>query len=83
MTRCCAWKAGAQTVALRKQLDAMPDGGVRPVDPAGTRTAARPALMSAPARWHYFSKVKPKSKVLILDANEDVTSKGALFKKAW
>nr|MBP6558763.1 FCSD flavin-binding domain-containing protein [Burkholderiaceae bacterium] len=32
---------------------------------------------------HYFSKVKPKSKVLILDANEDVTSKGALFKKAW
>jgi NADPH-dependent 2,4-dienoyl-CoA reductase/sulfur reductase-like enzyme len=32
---------------------------------------------------HYFSKVKPKSKVLILDANDDVTSKGLLFKKAW
>ena len=32
---------------------------------------------------HYFSKAKPKSKVLILDANDDVTSKGPLFKKAW
>jgi hypothetical protein len=31
----------------------------------------------------YFSQFKPKSKVVILDANDDVTSKGALFKKAW
>jgi len=31
----------------------------------------------------YFSKAKPKSKVIILDANDDVTSKGPLFKKAW
>jgi sulfide dehydrogenase [flavocytochrome c] flavoprotein subunit len=31
----------------------------------------------------YFSKAKPKSKVLILDGNDDVTSKGPLFKKAW
>jgi NADPH-dependent 2,4-dienoyl-CoA reductase/sulfur reductase-like enzyme len=32
---------------------------------------------------HYFKTHKPKSKVLVLDANEDVTSKAALFKKAW
>jgi hypothetical protein len=32
---------------------------------------------------HYFSRAKPKSKVLILDANDDVVSKGALFKKVW
>jgi NADPH-dependent 2,4-dienoyl-CoA reductase/sulfur reductase-like enzyme len=32
---------------------------------------------------HYFQRAKPRSKVLILDANEDVTSKGALFKKVW
>jgi NADH dehydrogenase FAD-containing subunit len=32
---------------------------------------------------HYFSKAKPRSKVLVLDANDDVTSKGPLFKKAW
>jgi sulfide dehydrogenase [flavocytochrome c] flavoprotein subunit len=31
----------------------------------------------------YFSRAKPKSKVIILDANDDVTSKGPLFKKAW
>jgi NADPH-dependent 2,4-dienoyl-CoA reductase/sulfur reductase-like enzyme len=31
----------------------------------------------------YFKQFKPKSKVLILDANDDVTSKGGLFKKAW
>jgi hypothetical protein len=32
---------------------------------------------------HYFTRAKPRSKVLILDANPDVTSKGALFKKVW
>src|SRR3970282_273874 len=31
----------------------------------------------------YFKQAKPRSKVLILDANPDVTSKGPLFKKAW
>ncbi len=79
-----AWKAGPQTAALRKQLEAMPDGGVYAL-----------AIPLAPYRCppgpyervcqvaHYFSKTKPKSKVLVLDANDDVTSKGALFKKAW
>ena len=32
---------------------------------------------------HYFSRAKPRSKVLILDANDDVVSKGALFKRLW
>jgi len=32
---------------------------------------------------HYFRQAKPRSKVLVLDANDDVTSKGPLFKKAW
>lgn len=79
-----AWKAGAQTVALRKQLEAMPDGGVYAI-----------AIPQAPYRCppgpyeracqvaSYFQKAKPKSKVLILDGNDDVTSKPALFKKAW
>jgi NADH dehydrogenase FAD-containing subunit len=31
----------------------------------------------------YFKSHKPRSKVLVLDANPDVTSKGPLFKKAW
>jgi hypothetical protein len=32
---------------------------------------------------HYFSRAKPRSKVLILDANDDVVSKGPLFKRFW
>jgi sulfide dehydrogenase [flavocytochrome c] flavoprotein chain len=31
----------------------------------------------------YFKQAKPKSKVLVLDANPDVTSKPGLFKAAW
>jgi NADPH-dependent 2,4-dienoyl-CoA reductase/sulfur reductase-like enzyme len=79
-----AWKAGAQTVALRKQLEAMPDGGVfaLTIPLAPYRCPPGPYERACQVA-SYFSKAKPKSKVLILDANEDVTSKGPLFKKAW
>jgi NADPH-dependent 2,4-dienoyl-CoA reductase/sulfur reductase-like enzyme len=79
-----AWKAGPQTVALRRQLEAMPDGGVYvlsiPVAPY--RCPPGPYERACQVAW-YFKKAKPKSKVLILDGNGDVTSKGPLFKKAW
>ena len=79
-----AWKAGAQTVALRNQLTAMPDGGVFvisiPVAPY--RCPPGPYERACQVAW-YFKRAKPKSKVLILDGNGDVTSKGPLFKKAW
>nr|WP_315488387.1 NAD(P)/FAD-dependent oxidoreductase [uncultured Rhodoferax sp.] len=79
-----AWKAGAQTVALRKQLEAMPDGGVfaLAIPLAPYRCPPGPYERACQIA-SYFSKAKPKSKVLILDANDDVTSKAALFKKAW
>jgi len=79
-----AWKAGAETVALRRQLEAMRDGGTYAI-----------AIPEAPSRGPpgpyerasviaaYFKRAKPRSRVLILDANPDVTSKGALFKQAW
>jgi NADPH-dependent 2,4-dienoyl-CoA reductase/sulfur reductase-like enzyme len=79
-----AWKAGPQTVALRRQLEGMPDGGVYvlsiPVAPY--RCPPGPYERACQVAW-YFKQAKPKSKVLILDGNPDVTSKGALFKKAW
>jgi len=50
-----AWKAGAQTVALRKQLEAMPDGGVYAMSIPLAPIAARPDLMSVPARSHIIS----------------------------
>ena len=79
-----AWKAGNQTVALRKQLEAMPDGGayVLSIPLAPYRCPPGPyerACMVA----SYFKKAKPKSKVIILDANDDIQSKKALFTKAW
>jgi NADPH-dependent 2,4-dienoyl-CoA reductase/sulfur reductase-like enzyme len=79
-----AWKAGEQTVTLRKQLEAMPDGGVfaMAIPLAPYRCPPGPYERACQVA-EYFSKSKPKSKVLILDANDDVTSKGPLFKKAW
>ncbi len=79
-----AWKAGPQTVALRRQLEAMPDGGVYALSiPLAPYRCPPGPYERACQVAHYFSKAKPRSKVLILDANDDVTSKGPLFKKAW
>jgi len=79
-----AWKAGPQTVALRRQLEAMPDGGVYAITipTAPYRCPPGPYERACQVAW-YFKRAKPKSKVLVLDANPDVTSKAALFKKAW
>jgi len=79
-----AWKAGIQTVALRLQLESMPDGGVyaMTIPPQPYRCPPGPYERACQIA-HYFSQHKPKSKVLLLDANEDVTSKGPLFKKIW
>ena len=79
-----AWKAGPQTVALRRQLEAMPDGGVYALTiPLAPYRCPPGPYERACQVASYFKKSKPRSKVLILDENDDVTSKGALFKKAW
>jgi NADPH-dependent 2,4-dienoyl-CoA reductase/sulfur reductase-like enzyme len=79
-----AWKAGPQTLALRKQLQAMRDGGVYAL------TIPRSPYRCPPGPYEracqvafYFKTEKPRSKVLILDANEEVQSKKALFTKLW
>ncbi|MEO5766336.1 MAG: FCSD flavin-binding domain-containing protein [Casimicrobiaceae bacterium] len=79
-----AWKAGPQTVALRQQLVAMADGGVYAVviPRAPFRCPPGPYERACQVAW-YFKQAKPRSKVLILDGNEDVQSKKALFMKAW
>ena len=79
-----AWRAGAQTLALRRQLEAMPDGGVYALTiPLAPYRCPPGPYERACQVAHYFSKAKPRSKVLVLDANDGVTSKGPLFKKAW
>ena len=79
-----AWKAGPQTVALRGQLERMRDGGVFvisiPLAPyrCGPGPYERASVVAA-----YFKQAKPRAKVLVLDANPEITSKGPLFRRAW
>jgi sulfite dehydrogenase len=79
-----AWKAGAQTVELRRQLEAMEDGGVCiiGVPLAPYRSLAGPYERACQVA-QYFQQSKPRSKVVVLDANSDVTAEGPLFKRAW
>ncbi len=79
-----AWKAGPQTVLLRKQLEAMKDGGtmVMTVPLAPYRCPPGPYERASMVA-HYLKANKPKSKLVVLDANPDITSKGGLFKKGW
>jgi sulfide dehydrogenase [flavocytochrome c] flavoprotein subunit len=79
-----AWKAGAQTVALRRQLESMADGGVvaLSIPKAPYRCPPGPyerACMVAA----YLAQAKPRSKLIVLDANPEIQSKKALFEKAW
>ncbi len=79
-----AWKAGPETVALRRQLEAMPDGGTFAITIPEAPYRCPPGPYERACQVaSYFKASKPKSKVLILDANQDVVSKGALFKKVW
>jgi sulfide dehydrogenase [flavocytochrome c] flavoprotein subunit len=79
-----AWKAGPETVALRKQLEAMRDGGVYAITIPEAPYRCPPGPYERACQVaSYFKAAKPRSKVLILDANQDVTSKGPLFKKVW
>ena len=79
-----AWKAGPQTVALRKQLEDMKNGGVYAISiPKAPYRCPPGPYERACLVADYFKRSKPKSKVIILDGNEDVVSKKGLFVKAW
>ena len=79
-----AWKAGPQTVALRKQLEDMQDGGVYALTiPKAPYRCPPGPYERACLVANYLQKAKPKSKVLVLDANEEITSKKGLFTKAF
>jgi len=79
-----AWKAGPQTVALRRQIEAMPDGGVFAISipRAPLRCPPGPYERACQVAW-YFKQANPRAKVLVLDGNEDVQTKKALFMRAW
>jgi sulfide dehydrogenase [flavocytochrome c] flavoprotein subunit len=78
-----AWKAGEQTILLRKQIEAMEDGGtvVLAVPAAPLRCPPAP-YERASLIAHYLKNKKPRSKILILDA-KDGFSQQRLFEAAW
>ena len=78
-----AWKAGEQTLLLRKQLEAMDDGGVVALAIPANPSRCPPAPYErASLIAHYLKTKKPRSKVLILDA-KDTFSQQRLFERAW
>lgn len=78
-----AWKAGAQTVLLRRQLEAMDDGGLVVMSiPANPYRCPPGPYERASLIAHYLKTKKPKSKLLVLDA-KDTFSKQRLFQAAW
>lgn len=78
-----AWKAGEQTLLLRKQLEAMDDGGVVVMSaPANPFRCPPGPYERASLIAHYLKKRKPRSKLILLDA-KDAFSKQKLFETAW
>jgi len=79
-----AWKAGAQSTLLRNQLQAMKDGGTVVISMPLTPYRCPPGPYERSCLIaHYLKTHKPKSKLILLDANPDVVSKKPLFTKAW
>jgi sulfide dehydrogenase [flavocytochrome c] flavoprotein chain len=79
-----AWKAGPQTIELARQLRAMPDGGVfvLTIPPVAYRCPPGPYERVCQVAW-YLKANKPKAKLIVLDANQNIVSKAALFRAAW
>jgi NADPH-dependent 2,4-dienoyl-CoA reductase/sulfur reductase-like enzyme len=79
-----AWKAGAQTVNLRTQLEAMPDGGIFTISIPKAPYRCPPGPYERISQVAFYLKnTKPKSKIIVLDANPEIISKKGLFTKAW
>jgi sulfide dehydrogenase [flavocytochrome c] flavoprotein subunit len=78
-----AWKAGPQTALLRKQLEAMADGGTVMIVPPPNPFRCPPGPYERACQIaHYLQQHKPKSKILIIDP-KDSFSKQGLFTQAW
>ncbi|KAF0119423.1 MAG: NAD(FAD)-dependent dehydrogenase [Rhodospirillaceae bacterium] len=79
-----AWKAGPQTLLLKKQIESMKDGGtVVIVAPPNPFRCPPGPYERASLLAHYFkTHGKTKSKIIILDPKDDFAKKG-LFIQAW
>ncbi|HET7197717.1 MAG TPA: NAD(P)/FAD-dependent oxidoreductase [Burkholderiales bacterium] len=79
-----AWKAGPQTAALRRRLEEMRDGGVYLLAVPMLPYRCPPAPYERACQVaSYFKRAKPRAKVVVLDANQEITSEAAHFQRAW
>jgi len=78
-----AWKAGPQTEMLRKQLEAMPDGGTFVMIPPPNPFRCPPGPYERVSQIaSYFKEHKPNCKIVILDPKNKF-SKFGLFMDGW
>ncbi|KRT54320.1 FCSD flavin-binding domain-containing protein [endosymbiont of Ridgeia piscesae] len=78
-----AWKAGSQTVTLRKQLEAMKDGGTVAICPPPNPFRCPPGPYERASQIaDYLKRKKPKSKIIILDPKPKFSKMG-LFVQGW
>jgi NADH dehydrogenase FAD-containing subunit len=76
-----AWKAGPQTIALRKRLQAMPRGGLFALHiPAAPYRCPPGPYERATMVAYYLKRANPGAKVLVFDANPDIVAKKDLFR---
>ncbi|MEM6999316.1 MAG: NAD(P)/FAD-dependent oxidoreductase [Pseudomonadota bacterium] len=78
-----AWRAGEQTLALRQQLQAMPENGLAVIAiPAAPFRCPPGPYERASLVASFLKQHKPKAKLLLLDSNEQFSKQG-LFLQAW
>ncbi|MGB5260172.1 MAG: NAD(P)/FAD-dependent oxidoreductase [Gammaproteobacteria bacterium] len=79
-----AWHAGEQTLILREQLEAMPDGGKVYITAPDKAYKCPPGPYERAALIAHYLKEngKGRSKIIILDA-KDSFAKQALFEEGW
>jgi len=79
-----AWKAGPETAAIRRALEAMPSNGtVAMTVPLGPYRCPPGPYERASLIASYLKKNKQGARLIVLDANQKIISKGKLFKAAW
>ena len=78
------WRAGPQTLLLKKQLESVKQGGVVVLTVPPTPYRCPPGPYERTSLFaHYLKAHNPKAKVIVWDANEKIASKGPLFIKGW
>ncbi len=79
-----AWTSGEEVAGLKRRLEEMKDGGLVIVSlPATPYRCPQAAYERISQMASYLKQVKPRSKIIVLDANPAIASLGDLFTSGW